>query len=253
MCYTYLRKNKRGGIFIGSTKPKYLGICQDIRQKIQNGSYAINEKLPDGQTLAGQYDVSLLTLKRALDLLVAEGYIIRRRGDGTVVRDWKSKQLPHLYSLKGNYHDYQDHVSSRVLKFEVIHPSEEVASKLGISSEQFVYEIQRLRFIDQRPAILEYTYMPIEIIPGLTREHLERSIYGYIQDQLGHKIHSAFVKVSGVRPSALEKEEMGLSDSDFLMETERVGSLDSCKTFEYSIAHHLPEVFDFETVIFNNE
>ncbi|MHC5923981.1 GntR family transcriptional regulator, partial [Streptococcus pyogenes] len=68
---------------MGKTSPKYLSICQDIRRKIQDGTFAINEKLPDGQTLAKQYDVSLLTLKRALDLLVAEGYIIRRRGDGT--------------------------------------------------------------------------------------------------------------------------------------------------------------------------
>lgn len=237
---------------MGKTSPKYLSICQDIRRKIQDGTFAINEKLPDGQTLAKQYDVSLLTLKRALDLLVAEGYIIRRRGDGTLVRDWKSKQLPHLYSLRGNYHDFKEQMTSKIIQFQVVHPREEVANKLGITQDSFVYEIIRLRILEKRPLIMEYTYMPLDVVPGLKKKDLERSIYAYIQDKLNFKIHSAFVKVTGVRPNQLEKEEMNLSDHDFLMEAERVSSLDSCQTFEYSIAHHLPEAFDFETVIFNN-
>lgn len=94
--------------------------------------------------------------------------------------------------------------------------------------------------------------MPVDVIPGLSTKHLEQSIYGYIQDELGYKIHSAFVKVAGVRPNAIEQLEMNLSDTDFLMETERVSSLGNCKTFEYSIARHLPDVFHFETVIFHH-
>nr|WP_155963945.1 GntR family transcriptional regulator [Streptococcus ruminantium] len=237
---------------MGKIKPRYLVICQDIREKIQEGTYAINDKLPDGQTLASQYGVSLLTLKRALDLLVAEGFIIRRRGDGTLVRDWKSKGVSRLYSLKGTYHDYREHVTSKILKFEVIHPSAQVASKLCVNQDSFVYEIQRLRILDDRPIIMEYSYMPVDVIPGLSTKHLEQSIYGYIQDELGYKIHSAFVKVAGVRPNAIEQLEMNLSDTDFLMETERVSSLGNCKTFEYSIARHLPDVFHFETVIFHH-
>lgn len=226
-------------------------ICEDIRQKVQDGTYAIHDKLPDGSRLADQYGVSLLTVKRALDLLVAEGYIIRRRGDGTVVRDWKSKQTPHLYSLNGNYRAYQERVSSRVLVFEVARPTALVAEKLGITEEEFVYEIIRLRSIDERPVIVEYTYMPIGVIPHLKLENLERSIYAYIEDELGLKIHSAFVKVAGVRPNDLEKEHLHLVDTDFVMEAERVSCLETCQNFEYSIARHVPDVFDFETVLFH--
>lgn len=241
----------KGGDGIGKVKPKYLMICEDIRAKVQDGTYAIHDKLPDGGRLAEQYGVSLLTVKRALDLLVAEGYIIRRRGDGTVVRDWKSKQLPHLYSLNGNYRDYQERVTSKVLAFEVVRPSVQVASKLGIAEDDFIYEITRVRSIDQRPVIMEYIYMPMAVIPQLKLENLERSIYAYIEDDLGLKIHSAFVKVAGVRPNELEKEHLHLQDTDFVMEAERISCLETCQTFEYSIAHHLPDVFDFETVLFH--
>lgn len=238
-------------ISIGKVEPKYIVISKTIREQIREGVYPIHSHLPDGRTLAKAYDVSLMTLKRALDLLVAEGYIIRRRGDGTVVRDWKNKQLPHLYSLKGTYHDYGNSLASKVIKFEVARPSKLVADKLSLTEDDFVYEIIRLRVLDGRPIIIEYTHMPVAIIPGLKQCHLEKSIYGYIQEDLGRKVHSAFVKLSGVRPNALEQDEMDLTEQDFLMEIEQVGSLDNCKVFEYSISRHLPDVFDFETVMFN--
>lgn len=207
--------------------------------------------MPDGKSLATDYGVSLMTLKRALDLLVAEGYIIRRRGDGSFIRDWKQGVKPHLYSLKGAYENYDRALTSKVLTFEVIRPDRLVADKLSISTDEFVYHIVRLRLLDEQPIIIEYTYMPVSEIPSLKREHLETSIYSYIREELGRKIHSTCVKISGKRPTDLECQEMGLSPTDFLMEVEQVGCLDNCRVFEYSISHHLPEVFDFQTVMFN--
>lgn len=207
--------------------------------------------LPDGKSLAKAYKVSLMTMKRALDTLVSEGYIIRRRGSGTLVRDWKQNRLPHMYSLKGNFHDYGKALSSKIISFTVEHPNAEVAEKLGIAEEDFVYCITRLRILNNRPIIMEYTFMPLEVIPGLKREHLKTSIYAYISEELGRKVHSAYVKVSGVRPNELECLEMELKETDFLMAIEQVGCLDDCRVFEYSVSHHLPDVFPFETVMFN--
>lgn len=210
----------------------------------------MHSSLPNGKSLSQVYGVSLMTLKRALDLLVAEGYLIRRRGSGTFVRDWKSAQIPHVYTLIGATEDYSDRVRTEVINFDVISANAQVAEKLSIGLDDFVYKIVRLRHIESRPSIMEYTYMPIDIIPNVKRDHLESSVYHYIETVLGRKIHSAFVKVIGVRPNDLEKEKMALDVTDFLMEVEQVVSLDNCKVFEYSISHHLPDIFDFETVLF---
>ncbi|MBM9832268.1 GntR family transcriptional regulator, partial [Enterococcus faecalis] len=61
-------------------EPKYLKISREIRDKICSEVYPINTLLPDGTALAKFYGVSLMTIKQALDVLVAEGYIMRRRG-----------------------------------------------------------------------------------------------------------------------------------------------------------------------------
>ncbi|MET3559000.1 DNA-binding GntR family transcriptional regulator [Streptococcus rupicaprae] len=242
---------RKGGDGIGKVEPKYILISRELRQQIEDGSYPINSRLPDGKTLAEIYKVSLMTMKRALDLLVAEGVVIRRRGDGSFVRDWKSGKQSRLYSLQGAYQNYQEQLTSKVLTFDIIRPSEAVADKLSISTDDFVYHIVRLRLLENRPIIIEYTYMPVAEVPHLKREHVERSIYSYVTTELNRRVHSAFVKIAGKRPTVLECREMGLSPTDFLMEIEQVGCLDNCRVFEYSISHHLPEVFDFETVMFN--
>lgn len=226
-------------------------ICQELRQKIQEGFYPINGRLPEGGSLAQEYGVSLMTLKRALDVLVAEGYIIRRRGDGTLVRDWRNGKQSHPYSLQGSYENYEGKLTSKVLAFDIVRPSEGVADKLGITEDDFVYHIIRLRLLDKHPIIMEYTYMPLVEVPNLQRQHVEKSIYAYIHKELGRKVHSTSVKISGKRPNELECREMGLTEKDFMMEIEQIGCLDNCHVFEYSISHHLPEVFDFQTVVFN--
>ena len=60
---------------------------------------------------------------------------------------------------------------------------------------------------------------------------------------------TSVVRVKGVRPDDKEKQFMNLTNQDFLMRVEQVAYLTDGRTFEYSYADHLPETFEFETVI----
>ncbi|WP_285698363.1 GntR family transcriptional regulator, partial [Enterococcus hirae] len=64
---------------------KYMEVYSDVKKKIENGTYAIGEKLPTGSELAKQYHTSKLTVKKGLDMLVSEGVLHSRSGFGTEV------------------------------------------------------------------------------------------------------------------------------------------------------------------------
>lgn len=233
-------------------RPKHLIIYENVKKKITSGEYPINSMIPDGNTLAHQYGASLLTIKKSLDSLVSEGFLIRRRGYGTLVRDWTKGNKARMYAVEGSSSRYNKLLESKILKFEIEHPNFEVANKLSIKKEDFVYHIERIRYIEKIPTIIEYTYMPHPIIPKLEQPQLLKSIYEYISDELGLVVQSSFINIKGVRPNSLEKETMKLSDNDFLMQVEQIANLDDGRIFEYSIAKHLPDSFNFETVVFNN-
>ena len=233
----------------GSTQVKYLGIYQKIKQQILDGEYKINEKFRVAPSLLKNLVFQHLRLK-ALDLLVRDGYIIRRRGSGTVVQDWRQQEKARMIqTLTGTKAVYGSEVESKIIEFAIVGADEVVAEKLGVSIGDFVYKIIRLRIIHSIPTIMEHTWMPISVIPGVEASVLEESIYSHIQNKLGLEVGTSVVRVKGIRPDDREKQFMNLTNQDFLMRVEQVAYLTDGRTFEYSYADHLPETFEFETVI----
>lgn len=230
---------------------KYIHIYEQIKEKIINGTYKINSYLPDGKTLATTYDASVLTVNKALDKLVAEGYILKRRGDGTIVKDWKNTTTGDFTPLTGVYSHYGDKVHSQVLAFEIIKASTHVANKLSICAHDFVYEIRRLRIIEGIPTIIETTYMPIDVITDLKLIHLENSIYAYIKEELKLKIQSSFFTIKGAVASPEEKALLEI-DTEMVMQVEGISNLDDGRIFEYTITKHRMDKFIFQTMVFNS-
>ncbi len=63
----------------------YRSIADDLCKKIHSGEYAIGQKLPPERTLMLEYDVERTTIRRALELLCTDGYIVKRTGLGSFV------------------------------------------------------------------------------------------------------------------------------------------------------------------------
>lgn len=234
---------------MATTIKKYTEIYNQIKKDIENGIYKVNEKLPQGRILAKKYQVSELTITKALNVLVREGYIVRRRGSGSFVKDFQNGKVTKFSPLTGSFSVYDGKVESVIIGFTKEIPDTFLAEKLGIDKETLVYKIIRMRKIEGVPSIIEYTWMPTNVITGLTIKELETSIYKYISDVLKLKIKSAHVNIAGIRPSLLEKEYLNLTDTDFLMSVEQIAFLDDGRIFEFSIANHIPSEFNFETVL----
>ncbi|EAE0559469.1 GntR family transcriptional regulator [Listeria monocytogenes] len=232
---------------------KYMEIYIDIRDKINQNKYEINEKLPDGDSLARVYDCSKLTVKKALDMLVQEGMVIRRRGAGTFVKSHSTNGGEFaLGPMSGLVNTFgKDNIKSKVILFSIEKPSKEVAEKLEMQDD-YIYRIIRMREVGHKAYSIEHTYMPLAIIPGLEPRHLEDSIYNYIRDDLKLKMQSAHVWVRGDKSNQEDSKLLDLEEPTFMMEIEKLAHLEGGRVFEYSITRHTYESFVFETVFVQN-
>jgi GntR family transcriptional regulator len=231
---------------------KYEEIAEDIRNAILNGKYSSNEQLPLEKEMCDQYGVSRITIKKAVDELVAQGLVIKRRGSGTFVKALDDEDVQEL-SLAKQFEGFSEtnkdkKVSSEIIKFEVIHPTEEIATKLKIESDDFVYYIIRARYADNDPYVIEYTYMPISLIIGIKTDILLNSIYSYIEKNLSLKIKSAHRIIRAILPNELEQEWLQIDKNFPVLEVEQVGFLDNGQPFEYSKSHHRSDRIEFRTV-----
>ena len=221
---------------------KYKEIAQDIRDKIVNGIYKVNEQLPFEREMSINYNVSRITIRKAVDLLVVEGLIVKRRGSGTFVKDINDNEAIEIAMKKqflGFSTTYSDHnIKSKIINFKVINPDEKIANKLKIGVEEFIYHIERVRYLDNIPYVMEKTFMPIRLIPGLQKKELESSIYDYIENILKLKIQSSHRIIKADLPTEKEQKYL-LIDKNFpILEVEQVAFLNNGQVFEYSISRH---------------
>lgn len=231
---------------------KYEEIAEDIRNGILNGKYSTNEQLPLEKEMCEQYGVSRITIKKAVDELVTQGLVIKRRGAGTFVKaldDSSVQELSVAKQFEGFTESHKDNkVTSKIINFEVVHPTEEIATKLKIAIDDFVYYVIRVRYADDDPYVIEYTYMPIGLIPGIKNDVLMSSIYKHIENNLKLKIKSAHRIIRAILPNELEREELKIDDNIPILEVDQVGFLDNGQPFEYSRAHHRSDKIEFRTV-----
>lgn len=233
---------------------KYKEIAEDIRRGILEGKYNPNEQLPLEKEMCQQYNVSRITIKKAVDELVDEGLVIKRRGAGTFVKAFDNSDVEG-FSMSKQFSGFTESnknkkVESKILKFEVIHPSEEIATKLKMTCDDFVYYIVRVRYADDEALVIEYTYMPIGVIPGIKNDVLQKSIYGYIENDLKLKIKSAHKTIRAILPDKLEMENLAIDAGVPVLEVEQIGFLDNGQPFEYSISHHRGDKIEFKSISF---
>lgn len=232
---------------------KYIVISNDIRNKIVTGEYKANEKIPFEKELCINYESSKMTIKKALDILVTEGLIIKRRGSGTFVKDISPREMERL-SLANQFRgttalNPNKTVLSKILNFSIIPCPEEVQSKLNLTEESFVYDIYRVRHIDGRPTVMEKMYMPIDLIPRLKEKTIKYSIYEYIEEELNLVIQSGHRNISARKATDFEAENLQLEKGDPVVVAQQIGYLDTGAAFEYSISVHRYEDFSIDIIL----
>lgn len=170
---------------------RYQEIASDIEKDIIEKKYT--KQLPEQFELAQKYNTSRVTIVHALKILQDKKLIRTVKGHGTFVTN---KSIPDIFLNSGvNEHNgFTRHVNSafqltsHVIAFNIRKPSASECKALNLNQNDDVYDIIRQRVLDGKPAKLEYTIMPVKCIPGITVDILHKSIYSYIQNDLGLKI-----------------------------------------------------------------
>lgn len=234
--------------------PKYESIACDIRRSIEDGDLEAGDKLPTVVELCELYGVSKITVKRAIEQLTEQGLVTSRRGSGTFVKDTLgSAQADFVLGQNDRAPGFTSehkgqNVSSEVYGFSIITAPEKVRQQLCLAEDDFVYYIERTRLVDDVPIVIEYTYMPIDLIPGLKKKDLYDSVYRFIREECGLKISSFHRTIRAVPATELEAERLKTDADAPLLELEQVGFLDSGQAFEYSVSRNVGSRFELHNV-----
>lgn len=163
--------------------PRHSQISQWLRNQIVEGVYEADEKLPSENELAEKFDVSRVTIRRALQSLENESMIYRCQGLGSFVSDERaSHDLVKLTDFNEDMAKAGLEPSSIVKKFETVDAPEWLYPFLNIDKGSKVIQIDRLRLGDDDPIAFDSTWMPILYGQLLDRDDLEDdTIYSLLE------------------------------------------------------------------------
>ena len=154
--------------------PKYQLVQNELRQQIISGKFENGDKFYTEAELTKLYNVSSITVIRAMNELVKDGYLIRQQGKGTFVSRSRKGKFVKFSDIEIFSTD-EDTVA--VLACEKGN-DQRILKKLQLDKNNFYYKITRVRYAKDEPYIYHQSYIPSRYIqqPDAPLEHFQ-SIY----------------------------------------------------------------------------
>ena len=174
-------------------KIKFDQIYETLKDNILNDRYP-EHMLPREVELAEEFQCSRNTIHRAIAQLNDEGYVQSIKGKGTVILQALPIQNDRFFLNLRSYGStpaitqyHKADVATSVMAFREITVDEEISSFTGFQPGTEVYYIQRLRYLDNKPLLLDVNYFRKDVVTGLNVNIAQKSIYDYITNTLHKK------------------------------------------------------------------
>ena len=137
----------------------------------------VGDAIPSERLLGTDLGVSRLTVRAALDELVREGYLVRRRGAGTFVAEPKVAKGIDITSFSDDMRARGLNPASRTLDLRDIPAGARLGRILHVSPSEQVVCVKRLRLADGDPMAIELLHVRASLVPGLTGRDLEENSF----------------------------------------------------------------------------
>ena len=217
-------------------------LARGLRDAIERGVVRPQEALPAERDLATDFAVSRITVRKALDALVADGLLIRRQGAGTFVAGRVEKQFAKLSSFSEDMAARGRTARSEwVLRGDgAVTPDESLM--LGLSPGAPVYRFRRIRFADDLPMAIEHS-----AIPGFALEAVDAvvdSLYAALE-AAGNRPVRALQRLRAVLFTVEQAQLLGVEKGAPGLFIERRGFLDDGRAIEATQSWYRGDAYDF--------
>lgn len=223
-------------------KALYERLADALRKGIQQELLDESEALPSERDLATILDMSRVTVRKAIQLLVSEGLLIQRRGAGTFIAKRVEQTLGHLTSFSEDME--LRHLSSGIVWLErhIGVPSAEERQVLQLGEQEQVARLYRLRTANEQPMALEMAVLPEHLVPDPTQ--VSGSLYEFL-GRLGNRPVRAIQRFRAVPCSAEQAVFLRISPGSPVLYIERYSFHADGSPVEFTRSHYRGDSYDF--------
>ncbi len=225
--------------------PLYLQLQRRIAEAIASGRLVPGDSLPAERDMAVMTGLSRVTVRNAIQALVASGQLVQRRGSGTFVAQ-KVERLEQALSLLTSFTEDMARrgksVDSQWISRRIDAPAPEEVMALGLGGDERVARLERVRRSDGVPLAIERASIPASVLPA--PEAVEGSLYLALE-RLGSRPVRAVQRISAANLGPRDAELLGVTPGVAGLKIERIGYLASGRVVEFTRSLYRGDAYDF--------
>jgi GntR family transcriptional regulator len=225
--------------------PLYLQLRQRLEEEIRNGVLGPGAPLPSEREIAEICDVSRVTVRKAVQALVRDGFVVQRRGSGTTVArhvDRVEQSLSRLTSFSEDMARRSMTGRSVWIERGVFSASPREMMVLGLRADAQVARIARLRMANDIPLAIERAALSTQYLPD--PERIQHSLYETLA-ALGNKPVRAIQRISAVNLGADDAGLLDVSEGSAGLNIERISYSAQGAAIEFTRSIYRGDAYDF--------
>jgi GntR family transcriptional regulator len=226
----------------------YRQVKRQLINDIQCGSAAPGAALPNEKDLAQRFQVSVGTVRRAVDELVAEHVLLRQQGRGTFVGKLDRERFMFQFFKIVPRHGASEFPEVLLHKFSKSRATQLEAQALGLHGNQSVFRIENVLHLQGKPVIHDKIIISEAMFPGLNQAAFTAratTIYGYYQAEFGVTIVEADERVRAELIMADSARLLDLNESTPILRIDRVAHTFDRKPAEFRTSIVDTQSFDY--------
>jgi GntR family transcriptional regulator len=229
----------------GNGAPLYLQLKKSIEDAVKHGIIGPGDALPSERDIAVRADVSRVTVRKAVQDLVKGGILVQRHGSGTFVAPRVERVEQSLSLLTSFTEDMARRgmvVRSQWLDRGIYPPSPEEMMVLGLSSDEMVARVSRLRIADDTPLAIERAALSSVVLPE--PEAVGASLYAALE-RTGNRPVRAMQRISAANLGEADARLLGVAAGVASLNIERISYLETGKVIEFTRSVYRGDTYDF--------
>lgn len=226
---------------------KYQQLFKQISKDIQQEHYQVGDFLPSEHELCHTHQVSRDTVRKALSLLQEEGLIKKIRGQGSKVVH--EEQINFPVSSLTSYQELVEQLGiqskTNVVSLEQIMVDDKLAQLTAFPLYRIVWRIMRQRIVDDVASVLDIDYLDQTLVPEMTREIAEHSIYDHLENKLKLNIVYAQKEITINHVTDRDKILLDIGKDQHVVSVRSKVYLADGQQFQFTESRHKLEKFRF--------
>jgi len=220
-------------LFTKNGIPLYVQLKEKLKKDIK-ANYSPNDKIPSEGDLVNKYNVSRITVRKAIEELEKENIVEKRHGYGTFVKEKTVTYDANIIgSLTQRLLKQNRTLTTKTKSFEIIEKDEPHFAKDLLACSKLLV-MKRTRLLEGEAFALMTNYFDLDAVPNLDKKFNLESLYSFIKEEYGITLHSSDETIESVSADAFQAEQLEIDVGKPLLSLKRLSYDENNTPIEYS-------------------